>query len=292
LRWLPAAPLGYVAVVPDGSPKSLVFSLHDSLLLLAPRGWKEVQLTFVESRGQLRLAELETKGEGSNEPKPRAPFFIEPDAEARHLSEALTELKGQLGGRWQGTQVRVERQGRDFEDWKLLAPDGGVAWFTRLTAAELDGLLVTEALLDLVTGTSRAFEALQAQLTQRLGRVTSFAFDAQALTLRLERAQGLGPVELPAQLVGAYLSERFTWVWSWSDEEAPAAGVERVRRVCSPEAQPQGLSALWRPSYHCDEGFAWTVAGSVAVSAAARGLFRGTLSDGSGAALFAVMELP
>lgn len=274
----------------DASLKSLVFSLHDSLMLLAPRGWKEVQLAAVDVRGQLRLSELQTKGEGTNEPSPRAPFFIEPDAEARHFSDALTELKAQLGGRWQGTRVRIERQGSDFEDWKLLSPDGGVAWFTRLTAAELDGLLVTEALLDLVTGTSRAFEVLQAQLAERLGRVTSFAFDADALTLRLERAQGT--VALPAQLVGAYLSERFTWVWSWSDEDAPPAGVARIRRVCAPEAQPQGLSALWRPNYHCDEGFAWTVAGSVAVSAAARGLFRGTLPDGSGAALFAVMELP
>ena len=141
-----------------------------------------------------------------------------------------------------------------------------------------------------MTGTSRAFEDLEAQLGERLGTVQSFAFDRDALTLRLDRPQG--PVALPAQLVGAYLGEGYTWVWSWSDEDAPRGAVEHVRRVCAPQAKPAGLSALWRPSYHCDEGFAWTVAGSVAVSVGSRGLFRGPLPDGTGAAFFAIMQLP
>ena len=276
--------------MPEVPLKSLVFSLNDSLMLLAPRGWTAVELRLVEVRGRLFLSELETKGEGATQARPRAPFFVEPKDEAAHLSDALTELWGHLKDRWAPGLVRVERQGSDFVDWKLLGPDGRVCWFTRLEAPELGQLLVTDALLDLVTGTSRAFEALQAQLGERLGKVRSFAFDRDAVALRIERARG--PSTLAVQLVGAYLLKDYTWVWSWSDEEAPAAAVERIRRVCATEARPDGLSALWRPSYHCDEGFAWTVAGSVAVSAGARGLYRGALADGSGAAFFAVMELP
>lgn len=289
-RWAPKGLRGPGVNVMDDAPlKSLILSLNDSLMLLAPRGWSQIDLKVVETRGRLWLSELGTKGEGAAQPKPRAPFFIEPKDEAAHLSDGLTELKRRLGDRWTPGHVVVERKA-DFVDWKLLSPDGKVAWFTRLSAAELEALLVTEALLDMVTGTFGAFETLEAQLGERLGTVRSFAFDSETLALRLDRPQG--PLALSAQLVGAYLGEGFTWVWSWSDEAAPLGAVEHVRRVCAPKAQPAGLSALWRPSYHCDEGFAWTVAGSVAVSVGSRGLFRGPLPDGSGAAFFAVMELP
>lgn len=274
----------------DPALKSLLYALNDSLMLLAPRGWAEVELRVVESRGRLWLSELETKGEGSAVARPRAPFYVEAKDEAAHLSEGLTELRALVGERWRPGRVRVARRGSEFVDWKLESADGALAWFTRLSTDELDGLLVTDALLDLVTGTSGAFEVLQGQLGEALGAVHGFAFDRDALVLRLQRPQG--PAALAAQLVGAYLPERFTWVWGWSDDEAPAAGVERIKRVCAPLAQPSGLSALWRPSYHCDEGFAWTVAGSVAVSAGSRGLFKGRTPDGSGVAFFAVMELP
>jgi hypothetical protein len=268
----------------------LVFSLHDSLMLLAPRAWTTVTLTVTEHQGVLRLGTLEAKGEGTAEPRPRAPVHVEPRDEADRLSEGLTELHQQLQGRWTPGGATVQRVPGGAVDWRLTQADGQVAWFTRLELDDLQALLVSDELLDLVTGTSRAFEVLQAQLGERLGPVRSFAFDTGRTLLRLERPGG--PVELPAQVLGAYLPETFTWVWGWSDPQASAEATAAARRVCAPEAAQAGLSALWRPSYHCDEGFAWTVAGSVAVSLGARGLFRGQLPDGTGAVFFAVLELP
>jgi hypothetical protein len=276
--------------VQDLPLKPLVFSLNDSLMLLAPRGWSTVELALREHGGALRLAELKAGGEGATEARPRAPVQVEPEHEAAHLAEGLTELQQRLAGAWRPGGVTVQRTPGSAVDWRLTQGDGQVAWFTRLEAAELASLLVTEELLDLVTGTSRAFEVLQAQLGQRLGPVTGFQFDSGRCVLRLERPAGVA--ELPALVLGAYLPGSFTWVWGWSDPESAAPAVEAVRRICAPDAAQDGLSALWRASYHCDEGFAWTVAGSVAVSLGARGLFRGALPDGSGAAFFAVLELP
>lgn len=271
--------------------KSLICSLNDSLMILAPRGWKAVELKVVRAGDSLKVSELETRGEGSATPKDRARLHLNLQDEAGHLSDGLTELSKALGEqRWQPGTVRIERPG-DFVDWKLLRADGSTAWFNRLSRGELDSLLVTDALLDLVTGTSKAFDALQEQLGQRLGAVTGFSFDTGLSVLHLNRPEGRS-LALKAQLLGAYLTEAATWVWGWSDPLANPLAVELPRGVCAPDAEQAGLSALWRPNYFCDEGFAWTVAGSVSVSIAARGLFRGELPDGSGAALFAVMELP
>lgn len=273
------------------SLKPLVSSLNDSLMLLAPRGWKTVELSVATGPGGLKVTQLETKGEGATAPKPRPPLHFDPKDEAARLSEGLTELHAALAEKWTPGSVRIERPAEGFVDWKLLKADGTVAWFSRLDAKDLASLLVTDALFDALTGSARAFDDLQQQLGERLGVVTDFKFDTGAFTLRLERPRGA--LELPAQIVGAYLAESFTWVWGWSDPEARAGAVDRVKRFCLPnDLRPEGLSALWRPSYHCDEGFAWTVAGSVVVGIGARGLFRGTLPDGSGVALFAVMDLP
>jgi hypothetical protein len=273
------------------SLKPLVFSLNDSLMLLAPRGWKSVELKVVKTPLGLQVAQLETAGEGATAPKPRPPLHFDPKDEATRLSEGLTELHAALAGKWDPGTVRIERPGEDFVDWKLLKADGSVAWFTRLDHADHSTLLMTDALFDALTGSSKAFDDLQAQLGERLGAVTGFAFDTGTFRLRLDRPRGA--IELGAQIVGAYLPETFTWVWGWSDPEAKPEAVDRVRRFCLPNgARPEGLSALWRPSFHCDEGFAWAVAGSVVVGIGARGLFRGELPDGSGVVLFALMELP
>jgi hypothetical protein len=276
--------------VSEPSLKSLICSLNDSLMVLAPRGWTAVDLSVVKLADGLKLDALETRGEGAATPKERARLHLNLQDEAGHLSAGLTELSAALEGKWAPGSVRVERSA-DFVDWKLLRADGTTAWFNRLGKAELDGLLVTDALLDLVSGTERAFDHLQGQLAERLGAVSGFSFDTGTCVLHLTRP-GQAALALPAQILGAYLPEAYAWVWGWGDPHSSPEAVAAVKKICAPEARQEGLSALWRPDFHCDEGFAWTVAGSVAVSLGARGLFRGELPDGSGAALFAVMELP
>lgn len=270
--------------------KPLVYALNDSLMLLAPSGWGRVELGLVRTPQGLRVTDLQTKGEGAKEPKPKPNLFVEPREEAQRLGEALTELEKELEGKWRAGKVLVERPSTDFVDWKFLRDDGSVAWFTRLEKSEVQSLLITDDLFAAVSGTERAFHDLQGQLQQRLGKVTGFAFDPAHGVLRLDRPQG--SLELSAQVVGSYLPDVFTWMWSWSDEHAQAASTGRVKRVCQPDLKPDGLAAFWRPHFHCDEGFSWALAGHVAVSLGARGLFRAQPPDADGALFFAILELP
>ncbi len=271
----------------------LLYSLHDSLMLLAPAGWASVDLRFEPINGVLRVTELSARGEGTKEPKTKPNLHVEPRNEAERLSDAMAELAAlvtESGKSWSHGQVKVERTD-DFAEWKLLRPDGSALWFSRLTKAELDALLVTDALFDAIEGTERAFHDLQHGLEHRLGATVGFGFDSNASMLTLKREVGEKLV-VPAQVVGQYLPESFTWAWGWSDETANPETTERVRSVCAPDRQPVGLSALWRAHFHCDEGFAWALASHAVVSIGARGLFRAELPERQGAAFFAVMSLP
>lgn len=273
--------------------KPLLYALHDSLMLLAPPGWTQVTLSVVETPAGLRLSQLEAQGDQARAPRARPQLHVEPKDEAQRLSEALSELAQgvrEAGRPWHPGSVRIERPSPAFADWKLLEADGRVAWFNRLERVELDSLLVTDALLDALSGTERAFDALQAQLGERLGHVTAFGFDPAHGMLRLSRPGG--DVELPAQVVGSYLPDVFTWVWSWAEEGAQEASSGRVRRVCQPDLKADGQAAFWRPHFHCDEGFAWALAGHVVVSLGGRGLFRAQPPGADGALFFSVMGLP
>lgn len=259
-------------------------------MLLAPPGWTQVELEIAVTARGLQIASLQSKGDGAKEPRPAPQLMGDPREEAIRFGEALTELQRQLKGKWQPGSVRVERASEAFVDWKLLGPSGAVAWFGRLERGELNTLLITDPLFDALRGTERAFHELQGQLQRRLTRVTGFAFDATHGVLRLDRPTG--PLELPAQLVGSYLPDVFTWVWGWSEEGPDSLSTDRVKRVCQPDLKPDGLSALWRPNFHCDESFAWALSGHVAVSVGARGLFRAQPPEAEGALFFAILELP
>lgn len=267
-------------------PKPLVYALHDSLMLLAEPGWGRIELGIAQTAQGLRVTELQMKGEGAKAPRPRPQLHVDTREEALRLSEALTELHALLGNRWVPGRVLVERPNTTFADWKFLRSDGSVAWFTRLEQGELQSLLITDDLFDALVGTERAFHELQKLLQERLGPVSGFAFDPVHGMLRLDR--GEGPLELPAQVVGSYLPDVFTWMWSWSDEAQ--ASNEKVRRVCQPDLKPDGLAAFWRPHFHCDEGFAWALAAHVAVSIGSRGLFRAQRPDSEGALFFALLD--
>jgi hypothetical protein len=272
---------------------AIVCSLQDSVMLLAPRGWSGLVLRFSMTGQGPRLEELETKGEGATQPKPKPELHVEQRHEVQRINEAVAELAALLarqGKRWAPGEIRVDRPTPDFVDWKLVSDEGAITWFTRLTREELDALIVTDELFDVLLGTEKAFVVLQGQLEAALGKVTGFAYDAAAGMLRLERPDGV--LELAADVVGQYHPADFTWLWGWSDAATPKNAVERFERVCAPDVQQAGLSAFWRPGFLCDEGFAWAVAGSAVVSTAARGLFRAELPDRSGAIFFAPRELP
>ncbi|MBL8922376.1 MAG: hypothetical protein JNJ54_26225 [Myxococcaceae bacterium] len=268
----------------------LIQTLHDSVMLLAPGGWTAVELKFARTTNGLKLTELETRGEGATAPGPRPELHIDPRAEAQRLSEGVTELMEHLGGRWSPGSILVKRT-PELADWTLLKDDRSQAWFTRLSKDQLDALLMTDALFAMIRGAEKAFHDLQLALEARLRRTTGFAFDAAAGVLTLDQAEG-PPLRAPVQVIGQYFPDAFTWAWGWAFEQQNPQTVERVRRVCAPDVAQPGMSALWRPQFHCDEGFAWAIAGAIVVGVGARGVFRAELPDGGDVVFFALMADP
>lgn len=273
--------------------KPLLFALHDSVMLLAPRGWSTVELKVVPQGRLLRLAEVQTTGQGALEPRPMPELGVDTKGEAFRLSEGLSELVELLRARgkpWTPGTIEVARQ-EGCADWRLKQPDGSLLWFSRLEAQELAALLITDELFDATGGSERAFAALQEQLEKRLEGVSGFSYEAATAILTLEWRDG-AQASVPAQLVGRYGEEDYSWSWGWVSAEHRPGTSDRVRRVCSPDAPVPGLSAFWRDQFQCDEGFAWALAGHVAVALGARGLFRGEVEAQDEALVFAVMEAP
>ena len=273
--------------------RALSQALHDSLMVIAPPGWTQVELEMTATSDGLRVKALSARGDGAKEPPPRAPLNIDPKEEAIRLGEGLTELTALLaanGKKWDGVRAQIAR-GPGFTDWKLLQADGSTLWFTRLSPDQLDQLLFTDPLFDVLRGTERAFKSLQDDFGEKLKAVTGhrYAEPQQRLTLIDERGR---TVQAPAQLVGSYARGNFLWVWGWAVEELDPACTRRVKAVCAPDGAQPGLSAFWRDHFHCDEGFAWALAAHVAVSIGARGLFRGEESGQPVILLYAVMEEP
>jgi hypothetical protein len=221
--------------------KAIAYSLHDSLMVLAPGGWTQVELEVVPTGRGLKLASLSTRGEGAKAPRPLPELGISVEHEVARVGEGLDELAHLLvheGKTWLGGKARL-RRGPEHSDLELL--DGErVVWLSRLPRAELDQLLVTDALLDAVMGTQAAFQALQASLT----------VDERARLLEL----------------GTYDAHDFVFRWNHADPD--------VRRICAVDHQPPGLSAFWRPGLACDEGFAWALCSHLVVVLGARGAYR------------------
>ncbi len=248
----------------------LIWALHDSVMVLAPAGWSSVELRFARTADGLRLTELSTKGTGAAAPRPKPALTIDARAEALRLSQAFEDLLAEVGR--QGAVRAVVERSADLADWRLFDAQDHLAYFTRVPRAELDGLVMTDALFELLAGSEAAFGYVQAQLEARLA---SHPGGAQALL-----AHGAHV------LLGDYFPGDYVWVWSWSEEDGSAPPA--VRRVCAVDAQPAGLAALWRPAVHVEEGLAWALAGSVCMALGARGLLRVPHAQGGGVSFVAV----
>ncbi len=273
--------------------KALTCAMQDSLMVIAPPGWVEVELDVIGHHGALQVQSVSAKGKGGTAPPPRAPINVDPQAEAGRLGEALTELSRALaanGKEWAGGKVKVVRT-PDFIDWKLLLPDGAPRWFTRLLQSDVDALIFTDALFDLLRGTERAFHALQGMFAKTVGGTTGHAYSEETQELSLTQTDGT-VVKARAQLVGTYRRESFLWMWGWAVDDVADACTAQVKRVCDPDTTAPGLSALWRAHFHCDEGFAWAIAAHATVAVSGRGLIRVESPGHPVVVLYAVMEDP
>ena len=223
----------------DDPLKAVLCSLFDSVMVLSPGGWTQVDLRVAPTPQGLKLAELSSRGEGSEEPRALPHVGIAREHEAMRFSEGIYELSMLLiprGKHWHGGIARFER-GHESADLKLLDGDQTV-WLGRLSREELDMLLFTDALFEALAGTEATFQLLQRQVKP-------------------------GPNLLD---LGRYEPLAFDWRWNHADAD--------VRRICTVEARPAGMSAFWRESFACDEGFAWALCSHLCVSLGARGLVR------------------
>lgn len=268
---------------------SLTCALQDSLMLLAPNGWTQVDIKTRLVGNEVRVAELSSKGEGTKEPLPKPKLNVEAREEAMRLGEGLAEVRHRLsqqGKNWSGESLRIQRTPQ-FVEWVLLEADSRPAASIRLKKDQLDTLLMTDALFDALRGTDPSFDTLQARFETQVKDVLSLRFDAHNGVLFVETAVGETPHT--AEVVGVYEGDAFAWQWAWSDEALPARASTAVKRVCAPSFQSPGMSAFWRPGFHCDEGFAWALAGHVCVSIGARGLLRAPESEHGRAVVYALL---
>jgi hypothetical protein len=267
-------------------------ALQDSLMVVATPGWREVDLELVMTPSGVRIISLAARGDGANEPPPRAPINIDKDDEADRLGDGLTELNTLLesdGKKWEITRAQI-RRGPDSSEWKLVQTDGTLVWSQKLGPDQLDQLVFTDALFDVLRGTGKAVASLQKDFDAKHSGATRHEFNEFDGTLTL-----YGPgtkFTAPAQLIGTYAGDNFLWVWGWAIDEIDKEVTDRVRAVCAPDAAQPGLSALWRDHFHCDEGFAWALASHVAVAMGARGVYRGEEAGTPVNVLYAVMDAP
>ena len=251
--------------------QAILCALHDSLMLLAPRGWLQAELEVAEGANGPRLASISARGGGGAQPLPHPKLNLDPKQEALRFSDGLADLAAMLaaqGKSWPGGKIVVERDD-DHADWRLLRGDGSLVWLGRLDRGALDSLLYTDALFAMLQGSEKAFALLQADLGQALGENVGWR-EAEG-TLQIETAGGVQRWSF--EPIGRYSLEELSFTWAWADD-ALARRSQRIHDVCGAGARQPGLSVLWRSHLHCDEGFAWALAGHCAVALGARGLFR------------------
>jgi len=251
--------------------QAILCALHDSLMLLAPRGWLQADLEIATGAQGPRLASISARGGGGAQPLPHPKLNIDPKQEALRFSDGLADLASMLeaqGKPWPGGKIAVERD-EEHADWKLLDPGGAPAWLGRLDRGALDSLLYTDALFAMLQGSERAFSMLQADLAQALGEQVGWR--EAGGELEIETAAGVQ--RWSSEPIGRYTLGELSFTWAWADDVL-ARRSARIHDICGAGSKQPGLSVLWRSHLHCDEGFAWALAGHCAVALGARGLFR------------------
>jgi hypothetical protein len=274
--------------VPDGDDetKSLLGSLHDCMMLVAPRGWTAVRarLTFVFP--DFRVERLDVAAPDSTPPHPS--LGTAQAAEMTRLGNGATELRGLLRARgkaWRGDELRCER-GPDGARW-IAADDGSPAALDlTLTPDELDALLYTDPLMAALDESQPRWREIQTRQAELLAGVTDWRLDQDAGTLRF-RGPGRADLERPVEILGLWSEGAESWGWSWGNDTVDPRLAARVLHFCDPARPRRGLSVLWRDSFPCDRGFADVLAAYAAEQLGADALWRQELGDG--VVYFAVM---
>jgi hypothetical protein len=270
----------------DDDAKSLLGSLHDCLMLAAPRGWTAARARLVFTFPDFRVERLDVAAPDPALPHPNLGSTA--SAELTRLGNGATELRALLRARgksWRGDELRCER-GEAGARW-IAADDGQPpALEGTLTPEELDALLYTDALMAALDESQPRWRGREPRQRELLGGVTEWRLDQDSGTIRFA-APGRPALERPVEILGIWSKEAESWGWGWAHDSVEPALAARTLAFCDPEAPRPGLSVFARPSFPCERGFADVLAAHAAESLGADALWRQELADG--VAYFAVM---
>lgn len=180
------------AVPPSDSSRfhALALEIHDAVMLLAPRGWRRVQLKLERGPDGLpRAIQLTTSLANEATGAQRKPDLgVDTGAWFGNLNEALrdvTRAAAEAGVTWDGDGVAVSREGLDDSRLELLDADAAVARTVRIDHGVMEQLVFTDALFDAVLESAAASEAGQAALRDEMMGHDEWNYDAATCELKL-----------------------------------------------------------------------------------------------------------
>lgn len=276
--------------MPLTSPEilGLCCELVDAAQVLAPRGWKKLEVSLDNRGGQLRVTQLDAQLDEAPPPKPE--LGIDADARLGGMSAAFTDLLHALhheGVDWAGTRAALNRPAPNQLTVSLPNPDGHLAAGIGVPPEFLDALFISEQLLTALAETEPKLEEMQRRTKERLSDMVKWSYSQPEKSLTFDMVKG-PPLKLRAQIIGMWADADESWLWGWANSAIEPGCTNLIDDALQPHLRQTGFAALWREKYPCDEGFGAKIALYAAYRADAKGVYRGRV--GPAWAYFALME--
>lgn len=272
------------------SPELLGLSceIADTLNLLAPRGWRNVQLSLDNRGGQLRVVSVDAKLETAPGPKPE--LGMDAPARLMGMSAAFTDLLHHLhheGVAWSGTRAQVSRARADQLVMTLLNEDGRPASSWTLPGEYLEALFLSEPFLDALVVAQAEIDRRQAALSARVQGTTSWTYAQPERRLSFSFPDR-PTLEVSAQILGTWTEDEESWLWGFANTSIEPGCTQKVEAALDPDAREPGFAVFWREKYPCEDAFAAKVAALAAHRMGAQGVYRGRSKNAW--AYFAVLD--
>jgi hypothetical protein len=250
----------------------------DTLEPLVPRGWRHATVELERAGELLRLRRVAARFEGASAPVEPYPDlgFSSPEWMAA-VGSAFTRLRQYLledGITWDGVSARCEREELTRGRVTLLDRDGRPAIDIPIGEDIASGQLVNAELLRIFEESSEEWGQRQEELQEDIHGFRRWEYDEAGGVLVFE-SPGLGREEFPALLLGSYSNVQHSWCWAWANRSYQELDHARLLQVREEALEYEGLGALCRGGFFCDEEFAFNVALLAADDLGGSGVFVG-----------------
>ncbi|MBX5483286.1 MAG: hypothetical protein IRZ16_15805 [Myxococcaceae bacterium] len=268
--------------MPVTSPDALGLccELADAAAVLAPRGWKKIEVGLDNRGGQLRVTGLDARLDAAPPPKPE--LGMDPAARMGGMSAAFTDLLHLLhheGVDWDGARATLSRPAPDQLVVTLFNRDARPASSISVPREFLDALFLSDTFLAALAEAEPRLEAAQKALEARLSGYTGWSYSQPERRVTFQFGDGRPALTVAAQLLGTWSPDDESWLWAWANSSVEPGCTELVEKAVNPDAHAPGLAALWRERFPCEPGFATKIALLAADRAGAKGVFRGRVGD-------------